>query len=86
MEAEDLLELLFVAANAQNDEEKARIAWRASDYMWWKFPLFPGGFCRRFNDICPDKPFIKNLWTNDERQKYLQGMIKDAKRGVQTKA
>jgi hypothetical protein len=31
---ERLLDLLLVAADAQTLEEKARVAWRANDYMW----------------------------------------------------
>jgi hypothetical protein len=69
--AEDFLEVLYVAANAQTDEEKARVAWRASDYMWWKVGKFPVGFCRAFNNICPDSPRIKDLWTKEERTKHM---------------
>ena len=75
MKPEDLLELLYVAANAQTPEEKARVAWRASDYLWWKYPQFPLGFCRKFNDICPEKPWVKDLWTRKERNKLLMEMI-----------
>jgi hypothetical protein len=71
MTPEELLEVLYVAANAQTDEEKARVAWRASDYVWWKFPRFSFGFCRKLNDICPTKPFVKNLWTKEEQSKHL---------------
>jgi hypothetical protein len=71
MNPEDLLEILYVAANAKTDEEKARVAWRASDYMWWKFPRFPVGFCRGLNNLCPREPFVKNLWTKEERTKHI---------------
>jgi hypothetical protein len=66
----DLLELLCIAADAKTDEEKARVAWRANDYMWWNVGRFPAGFCREFNNLCPDFPRIKTLWTREERMKY----------------
>ena len=75
MNPEDLLEILYVAANAQTPEDKARVAWRASDYLWWKYPQFPAGFCRRFNDVCPEKPWVKDLWTREERNKLLMETI-----------
>jgi hypothetical protein len=75
MSPEDLLEILYVAANAQTDEEKARIAWRASDYLWWKFPEYPLGFCRGVNDLCPKKPWVKNLWDPEERKKYMKELM-----------
>jgi hypothetical protein len=74
----NLLELLYVAADAKTDEQKARIAWRASDYLWWKFPKFPVGFCREFNDICPEKPWVKNLWTEEERNQHIGIMLDGA--------
>ena len=75
MNPEDLLKLLYVAADAQTDEQKVRVAWRASDYLWWIYPRIPLGFCRGFNDICPEKPWVKDLWTREERNKYLMEMI-----------
>ncbi|PWT89998.1 MAG: hypothetical protein C5B54_08010 [Acidobacteria bacterium] len=74
MTPEDLLEILYIAANAQTPEEKARVAWRASDYLWWHYPRWPAGFCRRINDLCPEKPFVKNLWTKEEREKHMGEM------------
>jgi len=48
------LEVLWIAANAQTDEEKAWVAWRASDYVWLQFPRYPIGFCRDLNDHLQD--------------------------------
>ena len=45
-----LLDLLYVAADAQTDEEKARVAWRANNYMWRH--LVRG--CRSFNNLLQD--------------------------------
>lgn len=70
MEPKTLMEILFVAANAKTDEEKARVAWRANDYMWrvsmeLNIPL---GFCREFNNLCQDQgwPWVENLWSKEE--------------------
>ena len=69
MEPETVLQLLFVAANAQSAEEKARIAWRFSDAMWRRMGEVPLGFCRAFNNLLQDQqdwPWVKDLWTKDE--------------------
>lgn len=69
MEPETLLQLLFVAANAQTDEEKARVAWRFSDAMWRRMGHIPTGFCRAFNNLLQDQenwPWVKDLWSKDE--------------------
>lgn len=79
MEPKDLLELLYVAANAKTDEEKARVAWRASDYLWWKYPKYPAGFCRAVNDLCPKHPWIPHLWDLGEREKFISEMVENAK-------
>jgi len=72
MNPEDLLKLLYVAADAQTDEQKARVAWRASDYMWWEAPWMKDiKFCRKFNDICPEKPWVKELWSMEEKKERL---------------
>jgi hypothetical protein len=71
MDPEELLALLYVAANAQTDEQKARVAWRASDYLWWHYPLYPLKLCREVNDLCPEKPWVEDLWTEEERDKYM---------------
>lgn len=68
---EAFLNILFVAANAQTDEEKARVAWRASDYMW-RGVL--GGenvglpYARAFNNLLQSRewPWVKGLWSRDE--------------------
>jgi hypothetical protein len=75
MTTEQLMELLIVAANAQTDEEKARICWRASDYMWRK--LWNFGFSREFNNLLQDQnwPWVENLWSEAEiaaiRREYI---------------
>jgi hypothetical protein len=69
MTPQDLLELLYIASEAKTDEQKARVAWRANDYMWWNVGQFPAGFCRSFNNICPSFPKAKDLWTKEERMK-----------------
>jgi hypothetical protein len=82
MNPQDLLSLLYIAADAQTDEQKARVAWRASDYLWWKYPYFPTGFCREFNDLCPEKPWVHNLWTQEEKDKFLKEMLDNAAKSV----
>jgi hypothetical protein len=54
MKAELLAEVLFYAAKAKTDEERAKVAWRACDYMWRAAPKYPIGFCREFKDWCQD--------------------------------
>ena len=68
MEPETVLELLFVAANARTNEEKARIAWRFSDAMWRRMGSVPLGFCRTFNNLLQEQkwPWVKDLWSKDE--------------------
>jgi hypothetical protein len=68
MKPNDLMELLFVAASAQTDEQKARVAWRASDHMWtdpFRYGLL---FCRAFDNECQDRnfPLVKDLWSAAE--------------------
>jgi hypothetical protein len=77
MTAQDLLEVLYIAADAKTDEQKVRIAWRANDYMWWNVGRFPVGFCREFNNICPQFPKVKELWTQEERKKYLGKYVEE---------
>ena len=74
MDPEALLELLYVAADAKTDEEKARVAWRASDHMWNKFPAWGLGLCRGFNNLCQDQdlPWVDDLWSVKERRAQLQ--------------
>jgi hypothetical protein len=74
MEPKDLMKVLFVAADANTDEEKARVAWRASDYMWRSFPRYPLNFCREFNFLCQVQklPWVKNLWSKEEIEKELE--------------
>jgi predicted lipoprotein len=71
-----LLDLLLIAANAQTDEEKARVAWRASDYMWRNWDRHGIGFCRAFNNLCQDQqwPWVKDLWTQEEVEFLLTRM------------
>ena len=73
MNPEQLMELLFVAANARTPEEKARVVWRASDHLWWSTPQIPIGFCRKFNDLCQNQnlPWIKDLWSHKEAMERL---------------
>jgi len=70
MKAEQLMDMLFVAAEAKTEEQKARIAWRASDYMWRHCLNGEGDFwtCRRFNNLCQEKqwPWVRNLWSEEE--------------------
>ena len=75
MDAAQLMQLLFIAANAKTVEEKTRVAWRASDYMWWMVPAYGIVFCRAFNDLCGDQnwPRVKNLWSEEEKEEYLAG-------------
>ncbi len=71
-EAQKLLHVLLVAANAKTDEEEARIAWRASDYMW-RHPIIYGiGFCRQFNNLLQDQnwPWVEHLWSAEEIQEW----------------
>lgn len=62
------MKMLFIAANAVTDEEKARVAWRANDYMWRNIEVFDVWFCRRFNELCQDQrwPKVKDLWSKEE--------------------
>jgi hypothetical protein len=76
MEAETLLELLFVATGAKTDEERARIAWRFSDAMWRQATIGGGGVplgtARAFNNLCQDQdwPWVKDLWSTEEIDAY----------------
>jgi hypothetical protein len=74
MNPDDLMELLLVAANTKTKEEKARILWRASDYMWREYPRYPLRLCREFNDLCQDLelPWVKDLWSTEERKEVLK--------------
>lgn len=76
MKPEILLQLLFVAANAVTNEEKARIAWRFSDAMWRRMGLVPMGFCREFNNLLQDQewPWVKDLWTKEEVEADYRAM------------
>jgi hypothetical protein len=79
MNPNDLMELLFIAANARTEEEKARVVWRANDYMWMKAPhRYSLGFCRDFNNLCQDQrwPWIDNLWSKEERELMQKEMKK----------
>lgn len=69
------LEVLYVAAQVKTPEEKARVAWRASDYVWWNFPRYPVGFCRDLNDYLKDQklPMVKPLFSEEERRAYFPG-------------
>jgi hypothetical protein len=73
-----LLHLLWAAAGAETPAEKARVAWRASDYMWQhvgtKFDL---PTCRIFNNMLQDLqeiekwPWIEDLWSMEEvKERY----------------
>jgi len=75
MTPSELLALLLTAANAKTDEEKARVAWRASDYMWSRFPeSFSLAFCRGFNNLLQDQhwPWVKDLWSQEEVEHVLR--------------
>ena len=73
MDAELLLELLFIAADAKTDEEKARVAWRASDYMWWEFPRYQFRICRTFNNLLQDQKWPKvKLWSDEEAKEMKE--------------
>jgi hypothetical protein len=71
---DQLLEVLFVAANAKTDEEKARVAWRASDFMWRDCTRYGIGFCRYFNNLLQDQnfPWVKDLWTQEEVEALMR--------------
>jgi len=72
MDPQALMDLLHIAAGAKTDEEKARVAWRASDYMWRVFPAYGFGLCRHFNNLCQDQewPWVKDLWSQEEMAAY----------------
>ena len=73
MTPDDLMELLLVAAGAKTEEEKARVAWRASDHMWRHFPRYDLGLCRYFNNLCQDQnwDWVDNLWSEEERKEIM---------------
>jgi predicted lipoprotein len=77
MDVENLIELLFTASNARTDEEKARVAWRASDILWEHIDVFPVGFCRKFNNYCQDQkwPWIKDLWSKEEKEQRIGELL-----------
>jgi hypothetical protein len=75
MNAQDLLDLLFAASNARTKEEQARIAWRASDFMWQQFPnKYDAKLCREFNNLVSSKdfPWVKDLWSEEERKDLIR--------------
>jgi hypothetical protein len=78
MTPEDLLEVLIVAADAKTDEERARVAWRASDYMWSQVPRIGMHQCREFNDLLQQKrwPWVENLWTKEELARMWPDLIR----------
>jgi hypothetical protein len=79
MNPNDLMELLFIAANARTEEEKARVAWRTNDYIWTNTPhTFSIGFCRTFNNLCQDQkwPWINDLWSKEEIKLMKEEMKK----------
>jgi hypothetical protein len=69
-EAEKLMEILIVASGAKTPEQKARVCWRASDYLWRSSMLQMHGFIlpRAFNNLCQDQdwPWVKDLWSKQE--------------------
>ncbi len=69
-EAKKLLDILLIAANAKTDEEKARVAWRANDYMWGRCmrDYKSADICRQFNNLLQDQnwPWVKDLWSAEE--------------------
>jgi hypothetical protein len=73
MNVTDLLELLFIAANAKTVEEKTRVAWRASDHMWRNFPRYDLVTCRFFNNLLQEQqwPWVEDLWSEEERKEIM---------------
>jgi hypothetical protein len=77
--ANDLLRVLMVVANVNakrlvaTDEEKARIAWRASDHMWRHFPRYDLMTCRMFNNLLQEQkwPWVEDLWSEEERKEIM---------------
>ena len=85
-----LMEMLITAAGAKTDEEKARVLWRASDYMWWNAlrwsspvqgeregSAWPIWFCRAFNNRVQDMdlPWVEGLWTKEEMEKRREHFV-----------
>ncbi len=84
-----LLDLLIFATNAKTDEEIARVAWRASDFMWLMVPAYDIRLCRMFNNLCDDKnkegwPQIKNLIPKEELFQLLEKEYPGWKRPTST--
>jgi predicted lipoprotein len=70
---ENLLNVLFVAADAKTDEQKARVAWRANDYMWWNVEKYGVSLCRLFNNFCDQQRWPKvKLWAEGERERMFE--------------
>jgi hypothetical protein len=77
--ANDLLRVLMVVANVNakrivaTDEEKARVAWRASDHMWRHFPRYDLLTCRMFNNLLQEQkwPWVKDLWSKEEMAEVM---------------
>lgn len=75
-EAERLMELLIIASGAKTPEAKARICWRANDYLWRTMFKYRGwALPRAFNNLCQDKewPWVNDLWSKEE----IADMMKD---------
>lgn len=69
----DLLDLILIAADAKTNEEKARAAWRASDYMWWNVDKYGVQLCRYFNNLCDEQRWPKvKLWNEGEREQMMK--------------
>lgn len=69
----NLLDMLLVAADAKTNEQKARVAWRASDYMWWNVEKYGVQLCRMFNNLVDNMKFPKvKLWAEGEREKMFE--------------
>ena len=52
---------IIYRSQCQTLEDKARVAWRANDYMETRWDA---SICRQFNNLCQDQrlPRIENLW------------------------
>lgn len=69
----NLLNVLFIAADAKTNEQKARVAWRASDYMWWNVEKYGVRLCRLFNNTVDQMNLPKvQLWSTGEREKLME--------------
>jgi hypothetical protein len=79
MRAQLLAEVLFYAAKAKTEEERVKVAWRASDYMWREAARYLIGMARQFNDWCQDQDYpVVTLYDDEERFKLFNAPQRNA--------